>query len=336
MAGRTLHIVDGDCTSGSLKMAGLDREGQILSWKDALYCGPVPSHLTLRELSRLRSRYWTAGRRASEFKKRDAALATHSQFENVVLWFEPKCALCQLSSAQILSWFHEEGDEPDRLRWVRLHGGELSPQQIPKAYASRKTVSRAQIGLADRLWRAFRQDSPHGLVRLLRTSTSVSSGFRSTIRWLLREYPNRRNGLSRLETDLLRNIHRQGSAPASSAVASIISRETVGDLMLFDMLRNFLDAEHPLLEVTESLDTCATDDQFRRAVLKLTNIGKRVLAGQADAVALNGIDRWIGGVHLKGKDIRWRWDDPSKSIVAVKTLRSQSSAKARLHRVRST
>jgi hypothetical protein len=206
---------------------------------------------------------------------------------------------------------------------VRLHGGELLPQQIPKAYSSRKIVSRAQIELGDRLWRAFRQDTPYGLLRLLRTNSSASSGFGSTIRWLLREYPNRRNGLSRLETDLLRNILRQGSAPASSAVASIIARESVGDLMLFDMLRNFVSAEHPLLEVTSSFHLEINDGQFRRAILKLTNIGRRVLGGRADAVALNGIDRWIGGVHLKGKDIRWRWDDPSKGIVTVKTARSQ-------------
>lgn len=334
MAGKTLHIVDGDSTSGSLRTAGLGREERILSWKDALYCGPVPPRLTLRQLSRLRSRYWTAGRRTSEFDKRDAVLATYSRFENIVLWFEPKCALCQLSAAQILSWFHQQGSASDSLSWVRLHGGELSAQQIPKAYASRKIVSPAQVELADKLWRAFRQDSPHGLLRLLSTSPSASPGFRSTIRWLLHEYPNRRNGLSRLERDLLRNIHRQGSAPAAAAVAAIIARESVGDLMLFDMLRTLLSAEYPLLEVLHSTVGEVTkgeinNQQFRRATLKLTAIGKRVLAGRADHVVLNGIDRWIGGVHLKGKDTPWLWDNPAKSIVAVKTLRSRSPRKRR-------
>lgn len=31
----------------------------------------------------------------------------------------------------------------------------------------------------------------------------------------------------------------------------------------------------------------------------LTGAGGRVLAGEVDARQLNGIDRWIGGVHLK-------------------------------------
>jgi hypothetical protein len=31
-------------------------------------------------------------------------------------------------------------------------------------------------------------------------------------------------------------------------------------------------------------------------------------------VALNAIDRWIGGVHLRGEDARWRWDEGTESI----------------------
>jgi hypothetical protein len=33
-----------------------------------------------------------------------------------------------------------------------------------------------------------------------------------------------------------------------------------------------------------------------------------VLAGEADHVRLNGIDRWLGGVHLEGDEAAWRWD----------------------------
>jgi len=34
-----------------------------------------------------------------------------------------------------------------------------------------------------------------------------------------------------------------------------------------------------------------------------------VLAGKADHITLNGIDRWIGGVHLFGNQVPWRWDE---------------------------
>jgi hypothetical protein len=37
-----------------------------------------------------------------------------------------------------------------------------------------------------------------------------------------------------------------------------------------------------------------------RAAVHLTASGGEVLAGRADHVRLNGVDRWIGGTHLTG------------------------------------
>jgi hypothetical protein len=42
-----------------------------------------------------------------------------------------------------------------------------------------------------------------------------------------------------------------------------------------------------------------------------------VLEGQADQIALNGIDRWIGGVHLQGHQVAWRWDHGTETIVRL-------------------
>ena len=52
----------------------------------------------------------------------------------------------------------------------------------------------------------------------------------------------------------------------------------------------------------------------RRA--RLTDDGRRVLDGAADAVAMDGIDRWICGVHLHGRTVPWRWDPQAGRIVA--------------------
>ena len=53
----------------------------------------------------------------------------------------------------------------------------------------------------------------------------------------------------------------------------------------------------------------------RTTGVRLTDTGARVLAGEADQVALNGIDRWIGGVHLQGHHVPWRWDDGTETII---------------------
>lgn len=53
----------------------------------------------------------------------------------------------------------------------------------------------------------------------------------------------------------------------------------------------------------------------RGTPLRLTDTGARVLAGDADHVTLNGIDRWIGGVHLTGADVPWRWDEGTETVI---------------------
>jgi hypothetical protein len=54
-----------------------------------------------------------------------------------------------------------------------------------------------------------------------------------------------------------------------------------------------ISAPTPLL-VGEPADVPVEAD----SLLRLTDMGARVLAGREDHAALNGIDRWIGGVHL--------------------------------------
>jgi hypothetical protein len=49
--------------------------------------------------------------------------------------------------------------------------------------------------------------------------------------------------------------------------------------------------------------------------LRLTGAGRQVLGGGADQLALNGIDRWVGGVHLRGREARWRFDEGTESVV---------------------
>jgi len=40
-----------------------------------------------------------------------------------------------------------------------------------------------------------------------------------------------------------------------------------------------------------------------------------VLNGEEDFIKLNGIDCWLGGVHLQGGDSRWRWDEQNGKLI---------------------
>lgn len=69
---------------------------------------------------------------------------------------------------------------------------------------------------------------------------------------------------------------------------------------------------HPLLR----LDPAGRPAE-RTTGVRLTGTGPRVLAGQADQIALNGTDRWIGGVHLQRHHMPWRWDGGTETIVRL-------------------
>ncbi len=47
-------------------------------------------------------------------------------------------------------------------------------------------------------------------------------------------------------------------------------------------------------------------------------MGAQVLAGERDHITDNGIDRWIGGVHLRGRDIAWRFDEGTEAVIATR------------------
>lgn len=58
------------------------------------------------------------------------------------------------------------------------------------------------------------------------------------------------------------------------------------------------------------------DYQFSGAVLTLTDFGRLLLEDKADAVAFCGVDRWVGGVHLQGQHVPWRWERESARLVS--------------------
>ncbi|HEY6944645.1 MAG TPA: DUF1835 domain-containing protein [Candidatus Acidoferrum sp.] len=310
----TLHIVDGDSTGGSLRQAGFSRRGNILSWRDALYTGPVPGGLTLQRLSRLRSRFWT-GRNATEFDKRNAVLGRHIDYDEVVLWFGPT-SLCQLSLVQLLAWFNEHKQENAKLRLVSAYGGWLKPEELLQAYEARQPISPAQMRLAQRVWSAFCSPSPKALSRLLAADLGALPEIRGMISYILQEYPERQSGLSRLERKLLRTVGSLGVTTPAVVVGTTVRTELVGDMLLLDMLRASVTAPHPLLRFVLPFKGKLRSYQFNGSKIAVTDTGRAVLAGKFDHIALNGIDRWIGGVHLKGNRVRWRWDDRIRDVVS--------------------
>ena len=140
---------------------------------------------------------------------------------------------------------------------------------------------------------------------MVSTDTTALPFLRQALLRLLAEYPDVRDGTSLTEHRVLQAIE---SSPLQAvrvfrAVQRMEARVFMGDVTLFARLRTMATARQPLISAPSE----ARLEEWRHASVSITPAGTAVLRGATDAVALNGLDRWIGGVHLHGDRARWRW-----------------------------
>jgi hypothetical protein len=135
---------------------------------------------------------------------------------------------------------------------------------------------------------------------------------------LLQEYPGVADGLSRSQRQALRAFAgeprslRDAYPDAHHAVEEAV---WMGDWSFADLVAGLAGGPAPLLRLVDGGLPSADPREAMERHATLTDAGRDVLGGHADAVRTNGIDRWIGGVHLQGREVPWRWDDAAESIV---------------------
>ena len=286
-------------------------------WRDVLHEGPVPE-VGDAQLRAVRARFLGASVR--DFEQRDAALAAGRDGE-YLLWFEADL-YDQLQIAQILARLAELRVTAERITLICIGEylgiahfgglGELRPDQLeglPAAAAV--TLSDDALALAARAWATLRAPDPRGLAAIVAARSPELRFMPEAFDRLGREYPWTRDGLSLTERRLLAAI-AEGAESAGEAFVRGAAREArpyLGDTWAFAAIERLARAEVPLL-------AAGTGGVDRHTAVALTEAGRRVLDGAADHVALNGIDRWIGGVHLVGRSAGWRWDEGVEAIVA--------------------
>jgi hypothetical protein len=323
-----LHITNGDSAAGSLRLSGTP--GTVVSWRDVLHEGPIPAGLSPGELREVRARFiadagWDSYAHVlSEFEERDRQVAGFREHEEVVLWFEHDL-YDQLQLLQILDWFAGQTLGQTALSLIctdsfpgvsPFHGlGQLTPAQIGSLFPSRKRVTSDQLELARAGWNAIRSPDPTGIELIINGDTRALPYLGAALRRFLEEYPGQRDGLSRTERQVVELLGAGTSTPTDLFLATADREEHpfMGDSTLWNCLHGLASGPVPLLSPVDggSLDLPGPGENLRHFVkrpLALTDAGDQVAAGNADYVALNGIDRWLGGVHLLGRSVEWRWD----------------------------
>jgi hypothetical protein len=317
----TLHVTNGDIVVDLLRRAGLAPDA--LAWADVLHEGPVPAGLDDDGLRRVRAEL-IAGADAVDaaevrrrFEDRDRALAANRAGE-YLLWFEADL-YDQLQIAQVLAMLAGLAVAPDRVGLVCIGEypgiahfgglGQLEPTQLPGLLEVATPLTAEAMELGAAAWAALRAPDPAGLGRIAASRSAELRFLGEAFDRLSREYPSTRDGLSLTERRIL--AAAGDGADAGAVFARLGEREArpyLGDLFFFRIVARLAGARAPLLELDPAGEVAAGTR------LALTAAGRRVLAGQADHVALNGLDRWVGGVHLRGPEAAWRWDEGTESI----------------------
>jgi hypothetical protein len=318
-----LHVTNGDITVDLLRRAGLAEHA--LAWADVLHEGPVPAGLDEAGLRRVRAEF-IAGADGVDavavrrrFEARDRTLAANRGGE-YVLWFEADL-YDQLQIAQILAMLGKLGVPPGLVTLICIGEypgiahfgglGELEPGQLPGLLDVATPLTAEALDLGAAAWAALRATDPGGLGEIASSRSPELRFLGEAFDRLSREYPSTRDGLSLAERRILAAV-ADGAGTAGEVHARVGAREArpyLADLFCFRIVARLARARTPLVAAEPPGEVRAGTR------LRPTAAGLRVLQGDADHVGLNGIDRWVGGVHLAGLDSRWRWDEGTEAIV---------------------
>jgi hypothetical protein len=305
-----LHVTNGD--SAAERIRALQLGGHVLPWRDVLHEGPVPAPATLDSLRPLRARFLaddeaSAVDVARDLEARDRRLGSGLREDEVVLWFEHDL-YDQLQLLQILDWLAAHKGPPNTARITLAQSddylGMMEAAALRSLWERRVDVTDAQFTAARRAWAAFSAPDPQGIQGVFDTM-AVLRYVRPALLRHLEEFPAVETGLSRTERQILETLV-VGSWPLKDLfTAAHHDREDpffLGDTTFFDRLNTLAAGDSPLV---------GADGE--RAWL--TDAGREALGGRLDRVETLGIDRWLGGVHLKGRRVPFRWNASARRIV---------------------
>lgn len=317
-----LHILNGESTEAILSQTAIG--GERFSFRDALIAGPAPA-VNGSDWRRIRATH-LAEAYGVEFEKCEDGFARQQQIfesfdnhEEVTLWFESDL-FCQANLLYVLDWCAQRhsatklsliciGEFPGRPNFRGL--GELTPPELASLFDKRSEITTGQLELAVRAWQAYRSENPREPEQLLQTDTSALTFLHAALSLQLTRFPSARNGLNKIENTGLELIG-QGASRFGDLFSRFVAAEPnygLGDAQFWNALQQLSRGPSPLVKIK------GKQEAMSESAFAITDAGKSVLSGLADRVTLNGIDEWLGGVHLQGHANIWRWDETQAKLV---------------------
>ena len=311
-----LHVTNGESAAAGLRATGIG--GDVLCWNDVLHEGPVPQ-TSSDGLRSIRARFLSGWghdyeRVLRSLTDRDARLARGAGREEVVLWFEHDL-YDQLQLLQVLDQLASAAAD-----WRRVHlicGNEYlgpsPPARLRERFPLRTRVTDDLLAAAQQAWAAFRAPEPTALAALANEHYPTLPFLAPALKRHLEQLPSTSNGLSRSEQQALDTIAAGAGTVREAFVESQRHEDPLflGDDVFADYLEDLSKGASPLVSL-------AGDGPVLDREVRLTEAGQQVRTGAADRVRLNGIDRWLGGVHLQSGERVWRWNKEKGEVVSGK------------------
>lgn len=316
----TLHIRCGSDIQQGLKIAGF--QGDFLEFADPFCTGPVPE-LPLEAHLRSRARFLATAFELDEDdalacgRREYAALESLGDYGRIVLWFEHDSydqlilayLLMRLAEAppgarlELIAVDHVPGVE----RFIGI--GQLSPELLGWLWEQRIEVNDDLLRLGSEAWSAITAPTPEPLFTLASGGTPPLPMMAPALLRHLRELPDSRGGLGLTERLTLEIARDLGPHPLGRAFGKLMrEREPLpflGDIMFRWVAHTLTEGEHPAL----SIEPPARGEPWFRAVMTLTPLGERLLAGQLNRLDLEPAERWVGGTVTPGEGGSWCWDE---------------------------
>lgn len=318
-----VHVHCGDSSAKAQGQAGLP--GELLVWIELLHEGRIPDAPFASEeylKSRAKALSESTGGALSpeacrrrletqdEVLKRAAASA-----KELVLWFDA-CLYDQSVLARLLAGLSNfeslpaetslicVGEFPGKPRFKGL--GELSPAELASLFPSRRRVDALTLEEGRFAWEALKASSPETLLTAASRSFERLPFMAEALERRLRQLPSAKNGLPLLDEEILGALEAKPLSPLElfRRVSDMEARPYFGDTTLWRRVNGLSSKSCPPLRLAGPGPLpCWTQKpvELSNWTLALEEPGRKLLRGELDDVALNGIDVELGGIRLKGK-----------------------------------
>jgi Domain of unknown function (DUF1835) len=307
-----LHVIPGSSAAGVVKQAlDLPRHALVIH-DDLLSCGPLFPLRSIDEWRKQREKYLRTlypFEFAFDSPYRDLLSCAEElrSAPRVTLWLGTGVA-DQLLLAWLIQLFRLLSVDPNKLQVIQfslvpqdsyeiLGIGMLNPDQL-RAHPEPFFLNQAAIDTLDRAWTAVTDSSPFQLIEFLASAPGPLPFLHRSLQSLMVRFPDVESGLSLWEFEILRQVVEKGPTAVKVIGFTIIRLinhlDCVGDAYLFNRLKRLggPSLTQPLVSLSGNLS------EMRETEVIPTETGLAVLDGDANAVMLNGIDDWVGGIHL--------------------------------------